>query len=371
VIEDKRQEALAMTKGMPASPSNIDRAARRFGIETVRWAFTQWELRTRAKAKFSAADDMLFLREALEQASSEKVAEFHASLFPEGVLVADLTAGIGGDLVALARRGPTIGFELDAERLETARHNLEVCGVGAELRQQDSLEGTWTWGYAFADPARRAQGRRTLDPSEFSPNPGLLAARFADLRLGVMKLSPLLPDSFLSTLGPSLRFVSCEGECREAVIAAGQEATSERLAVHIESGETLAAGVDAVCTDDAAEFFFDADSAAVRAHCLGSLASRHNLLALGDSRGYLTGGVQFASPWLRPYRVLYSGRADLSRTKEQLKQLGAGTPEIKQRHADQSPEQIRKALNCDGDRRVSLAVWPVGRSLRHTILEQL
>ena len=79
-------QALAMVKGQLVSPANIDRAARQFGIETVQWAFTQWDLRSRAKAKFSAADDMVFTREALEQATSERVAAYHASLFPQGAL---------------------------------------------------------------------------------------------------------------------------------------------------------------------------------------------------------------------------------------------------------------------------------------------
>jgi hypothetical protein len=360
-----------MVKGQLVSPANIDRAARQFGIETVQWAFTQWDLRSRAKAKFSAADDMVFTREALQQATSEKVAAYHASLFPQGALVADLTAGVGGDLVAMASRGPTVGFELDSLRLEAARHNLEVCGVAAELRLEDSMRADWTWDYAFADPARRVEGRRTLDPSEFMPDPLTLATRFAELRLGVMKLSPLLSDAFLATLGPSLRFISCEGECREALIIAGEEAHTERLAVHIESGETLTAGQDAPCTDTPSGFFFDCDPAAIRAHCMGTLASTHALLALGDSRGYLTGDAEVDTPWLRAYRVLYSDKADVAKTNERLRQLDAATPEIKQRNSDVNAEQMRKLLKCDGKRRVSLAIWPVGRSLRHTILEAL
>ncbi len=360
-----------MANGLPVSPANIDRVARNFGSAMARWAFTQCELRTRAKQKFARSEEMLFVREALEQATSEDIAAYHASLFPPDVLVADLTTGIGGDLIALAQRGSAIGFELDPERAEAAQHNLAVANVSAEVRLEDSMQAEWEWDYAIADPARRMEGRRTLDPSEFSPNPMDIAERFAHLSLGVIKLSPLLPDPFLISLGPSLRFLSCEGECREALICTGKNAISEKLAVHVESGDTLIPGADAPITDEVGSYFFDADPAAVRSHCLGTLSERYELRALGDSRGYLTGNVEIKSPWLRPYRVLYSDKADMAKTKKMLQDLGAATPEIKQRLADQSPEQLRKTLKSDGKRRVSLAIWPMGRSLRHTLLEQL
>lgn len=363
--------ALDASDGLPATAANIDRVSKRFGAEAARWAFTQWELRARAKAKFAHAERMIFTREALEQASSEPAAANHASLFPEGVLVADLTAGIGGDLIALARRGPAIGFELDPERLDAARYNLAACGVDAKLRGEDCLAADWSWQYAFADPARRVGGRRTLDPGEFEPDPRLLAERFGTLSLGVQKLSPLLHDAYLESLGPSVRFVSCGGECREALVSAGSEAKRERMAVHVESGETLESGPDAPAIADLAEFFFDADPAAVRAHCLGALAQRHGLLAVGDSRGYLTGPQPIDSPWLRAYRLLYHGRADASQTHARLKSLGAASPEIKQRQANIDADKLRKLLKCEGSRRLSVAVWPLGRSLRHAILEAL
>ena len=104
---------------------------------------------------------------------------------------------------------------------------------------------------------------------------------------------------------------------------------------------------------------------------MGTLAATHQLQGLGDSRGYLTGENSVDSPWLRPYRVLYSDKADVAKTAEKLRQLDASTPEIKQRLSDVNADQMRKLLKCDGQKRVSLAIWPVGRSLRHTILEPI
>ena len=87
-----------------------------------------------------------------------------------------------------------IGRRID-ERLEYAEWNLGVNGIVLDLRLKDCLEDEWDFEYAMADPARRVAGRRTLDPDDFSPNPRLLAERMAGLRLGLMKLSPLLPTA--------------------------------------------------------------------------------------------------------------------------------------------------------------------------------
>ena len=86
---------------------------KRFGAEAARWASLQSDLRKKALAKFADGGQMLFDREALEQATHEAIAVYHASRFPAGEIVVDMTVGIGADLIALAARGPVIGFELD------------------------------------------------------------------------------------------------------------------------------------------------------------------------------------------------------------------------------------------------------------------
>jgi len=313
---------------------------------------------------------MLFVREALEQATHEDLARYHASSFPTGVLVGDLTTGIGADLIALAARGPAIGYELDAERAAFARHNVAVHGFAAEVRVGDSLATEWDFKYVFADPARRVSGKRTLDAAAFSPDPVAVAARFRELRLGVMKLSPMLDDGFLKALGPRVEFVSFGGECREALVFSGSEALGAWGAVQAESGDVLSAGGTTANKSEPEAFFFDCDPAAVRAHALGTLGARFGLALLGDSNGYLTGREEVSSPWLRPYRVLRHGRADGRETRAALRELEA-TAEVKVRAPGFDGESLRKSLGAHGPRRLSVAVWPIGKSLRHTILEPL
>ncbi len=367
--QDRRQKALNLATGVEATPANIGRVARVCGVQEARWAFNQAALRDKAHVKFDRASEMLFTREALEQASSQRLAEYHASRFPEGQKVADLTAGIGSDLIALARRGPAIGYEIDPERAECAQANLAVYGVSAEIRVKDCMAGRWDFDYAFADPARRVDGERTLDPALFSPPPDHLAIRFDDLKLGGMKLGPAMSDHRLESIGPRLEFLSFGGECREALVWRGSEASSGRVAVHVESGEALAVGSSAPSAEEPGEFLFDVDPAAVRAHALGTLCQLHGLRQLGDARGYLTGSELATSVWLRAFRVLASGRFDERTLRALLRSWHSAAPVLRQSGTRLDLIALARRLTRAGDRPLELAFWPLGRSVRFSLLE--
>jgi hypothetical protein len=367
---ESRQIALDLTFGVDPTPKAIERVAKAVGPELGRWAFGQWALRDRARSKFTRASEMLFDRPALEMASHESVASFHASRFPADVVVADLTAGIGADLIALGRRGPVIGFEIDPIRAEYATYNLAVHDEVGEIKCADSVASEWDFEYAFSDPARRVESGRTWNPDEFSPHPIKLADRLQGLRLGAMKLSPMLRDEFFRHFEGRLEFVSFDGECREALVWLGSEAGSGRAAVRAEDGLALEAGEDAETTGEASGFLFEADPAAVRAHSLGTLARSLGLLSLGDSNGYLTSDVQVGSPWLTPYHVLADHSADLRRTNAVLRSLNAGTPIIKSRVPRLDVQALQRQLRGEG-RELIVTAYPSGKQVRHAVLERL
>ena len=361
--------ALTLSEGKEPTASAIQRVSTQTNVSAAAWAFGQWDLRKRARAKFHLAEKMLFVREALEQASHEAVAAYHASLFPAGTTVADLTTGIGADLIALARRGATIGFELDQERLSWAQHNVQAHGLSSSYHLEDSLAAEWNFDYAFADPARRVEGRRTLDPSEFEPNPVEISHRFSNLKLGAMKLSPLLPDTFLETLGSRLEFISFGFECREALIIGGTEAKPGRFAVHVESGQRLEEGEPKVTTSTPAKFLLDMDPAAVRAHCIGTLCERYQATPLGDSNGYLTTDFEAHSPWFRTYRILYEGRGDVKPTKLAVRELDGNVFEVKQRGVKGDVQKLNRELSLKGKLPLSLVLWPDGQKVRHLLVQ--
>ena len=362
-------DALNLAKNLSASPKNLARVAQATTQDAARWAFSQWALRDRAKAKFVLANEMLFDREGLEMSTHEGLAKYHANQFPQGSPVYDLTVGIGADLIALARRGPAIGFEIDPARAELARHNLKAHGVEAEVRA-DSWEALRSAENYFLDPARRAGGRRTLDPRQFAPNPVDVVSRFHSVRVGVVKLSPMLPDSFLETLGGRLEFVSFGGECREALVLTGSDVEFGRFAVMPEAGAILPAlSGFAESVDVPGEFVYEADPAAIRANCLPELCRRHELSQLADSNGYLTGRRVAPSPWLKAFQVIASGKFDVAVVKRELAGLNSSTPILKQKGAGQDLIALRQKLNMKGTRELAVALYPVGKSLRYAVLD--
>lgn len=381
-------EALKLAENQAATPSAILKVAKATSDEAARWAFGQWALRKRAQSKFARAYDMFFDQEGLEMSTHEALADYHASLFPSEEPVYDLTAGIGADLIALAKRGPAIGFEIDPARAEIANHNLNVYDVEAEVHALPFLPEGWGGRgrgmegfesedatnprFIFADPARRSAGRRFTDPSEFQPNPVELIAQFKESQLGVIKLSPMLPDDFLDSLTPRLEFVSFGGECREALAIFGSQVQEGRFAVQVETGSKLPADdLYLVESEDPLDYLYEADPAAIRAHALGNLCEEFELVALSSSNGYLTGSAEIESPWLTGFRVLEFSRFDVKSLKKKLADLGSNTPTLKQRGTKLDLQKLQKQMILRGNRALEVAFYAVGNSVRQGILERL
>jgi SAM-dependent methyltransferase len=379
-LQAEHFEALEASRGLPSSPANLVRVARTFGEDLARWAFGQWELRKRARAKFARADEMLFDRDGLEMASHEDVARFHAYRFPRGARVADLTCGIGSDLIALAREGQAIGFELNPVRAEMARYNLSIHGLEAQVAVADALAQEWDFDYAFADPTRRPGGTRSLDPERFEPNPRELAERMRSLRIGAIKLSPMLPDDFLRSISAERIFLSHERECREVLALVGRdfmpggEATGMVWAFHTGPGVPLIGETEAPeAIEEPLAAFLEADPAAIRAHALGDLCTRLGAFPLGDSNGYLA-AEEFDSraaeaKWVAAYRTVSSGRADEKRIRAELRLHGLYVDAVKVRGVKEDPERWRRVLKGGGPEQAVLALYPVGKSLRYALLE--
>ncbi|MFQ3588438.1 MAG: hypothetical protein SNJ74_03275 [Fimbriimonadaceae bacterium] len=359
-------QALALSAGRAPTANQIAAVAEVVGPEAAAWAFTQWELRSRASVKFGRASEMLFVRDALEQATHERVAEWRARRFPPGAPVVDLTCGIGSDLIALAARGPAVGIDTDPERVACARHNLAVFGLEAEVQVADCLtaEPADFW---VADPARRDARGRTLDLARCRPDPRAVVDRHGGARLAALKLSPLLADRELHALGPRVEFVSFGRECREACVWLGREAVPGRAAHHVESGETLASGAPPPQAESPLEWLVEADPAATRAGALGTLAEEHGLSALGDAPGWLTAPRAPRSPWLRVFPVLEFGKGS---PESALRSLGAGPVVVKTRGVDIDPARKARELSSKRGEPRTVAFYSVRRSVRWVVLDE-
>lgn len=352
--------ALELAKGLAATPKSINSVANATSDEAARWAFTQWELRKRAAAKFSRADQMLFTREALEQATAEPVANLRASRWPKGEQIADLTCGIGSDLIALASRGPAAGYDLDAERLEYAQSNLTAYGEKASLTLQNCLEIDPTPEFFFCDPSRRTNTGRTLDPDSFAPHPGQIAERGQSAKLAAMKLTPMLRDEMLEEWGVGLEFWSHAWECKEALVWMGGDAERWYGAVQVESGLRIASGGDGEFTDTVGQYLFEADPAARRAHAWDALCEMAQASRLYDG-SVLTGNAQTSSPWLRRFEVIEELPYSEKEIKARLVHHRARTPIIKST-IPIPMEKLTQSLKREGEQ--ELVLWVIAHGAK-------
>lgn len=362
--------AVSTAIGMENSASNITKLSQQFGEEEARWAFQQIRLREKAKRKFVKADEMFFVAQALEQASHEEVAQYHATLFPSEALVVDLTCAIGGDLVALAKRGPVKGFDLESERVWCASMNLAANSLEGHVEVADSMQIPWDFEYAFADPSRRIGDRRTLSIDEFEPDPVILSQKLRQLKLGVIKLTPMLPDDILESLGDRIEFISHRGECKEALVFCGMSDFEHgRFAVHIESGEVLGENPLSHSLETPLKFVIEPDPALIRIHGLGHLGT----YLLGNSRYVVANELEKVRPlhhWCKLYTVLDHGSFDPKHLKQKLKLFGGGQPELKQSGADLDLIQLQKQLKQPGNATTIVIFYKVGLSVRYAIVKK-
>lgn len=113
-----------------------------------------------------------------EQASADEVAEFHASLVPEGKRVVDLTSGLGIDAFHIARKSQSVtAVEIDSVVAQAIQHNAEALGLtniivdNADCREWIAQQCPDGYDLAFIDPARRAvDGSRLYSLKQCNPD---------------------------------------------------------------------------------------------------------------------------------------------------------------------------------------------------------
>lgn len=198
-----------------------------------RFALTQIEIRRKHLSKFfPLLQNNRFIfpdKSVTAQSSNARLALYHASLIEDNEIVADLTAGLGMDSIAMAGKAKKVySIEVDAFRAEILSLNSNLLGVpNIEVVRADGVE--WlkstdlTFGTIYLDPARRDQhDNRKLLLEDYSPN----VLELMDLmplkcnRL-LIKVSPLLDISSLHKKLPCLsgiHIVEYQRECKELLL---------------------------------------------------------------------------------------------------------------------------------------------------------
>ncbi|MFI6568728.1 THUMP-like domain-containing protein [Nocardia fluminea] len=341
-------------------------------IETVR-------LRRKAVAKLPAAGEWLFTDDALQQATPALVARHRAARLA-GRAVHDVTCSIGAELSELAAVCPAvIGSDLDDVRLAMAAHNLttvplsatgggsdgiRVGGRNIVLAEADALTPTTRDTVIIADPARRADGRRTHDPAKLQPPlPDLLAA-YAGRDVAV-KSAPGLDFDRLGWDG-EVEVVSLDGAVREACLWSPglTEPGVTRRATVLDSRGGATTLTDAAPDDipvrTPGDWIIDPDGAVVRAGLVRHYAAKHGLWQLDPQIAYLTGDT--VPTGMRGFRVEDRFELREKTLRQELARRDCGSLEILIRGVDVDPDALRKKLKQRGSTPYTLVITRIGRA---------
>jgi len=329
----------------------------RYPADLVAAALTQQALRVAGQAKFSRADQMLFTRAGLEQASSELAARHAATRFASAGVVADLCCGIGGNLVALAAAGTdgrrVIGVDSDPVSLEFARHNVFVYAPSARAAfvcaDVKNLRLTGV-GAVFIDPARRDGQRRLPAGHYLPPLSWCLGLAEAVPRVGIKAAPGLRRD--LVPQGWETEFVAIGRELKEALLWSPTLAGPTSRATILPSGDTLtrAEGTSADPTPLAAPgaYLFDPNPAVTRAGLVAELASQLRAWQIDPMIAFLSSDEPTLTPFARTLRVVESAPWHEKRFAARLSELGIGAADIRRRGLAGDVDLIHRRLGLKG-----------------------
>jgi len=355
LLSDGAKTWLAQAENLPLTPAtrlrDIQLLRKSLSPEFAAAVLEQTLLRRHAAEKFSRAADMLFLRDALEQATREPLAHHRARRFAAFPRVIDIGCGIGGDSIALAAAvSQVLAVDTDFTRLKFAVHNATVYNVRHKIHfvNADGLHLPVQCRHTdafFADPARRSGGKRTFNPKMYHPPLDALLYRFRGQSLGV-KLAPGIDFSVLPK-NAEVEIVSFGGEAKEAILWLNGLATPgiSRRATVLPAGETITDAADDACpVGMPGAVLCEPDAAVIRAGLVEQVAARLGLHLLDEHIAYLSGDTPADSSLVRCYHIEAQLPLKLKAINRYARENHIRRLNVKQRGTGLTPENVASRL---------------------------
>lgn len=324
-------------------------------------------LRRVAHAKFPAADQLYFTREALEQATPQRVAAYRAQRFAACERVADLACSIGGDALPLATFAPVLAVDRDPLRLALLRENarvlrlsdrIEICEADLATVDCADCDGL------FFDPARRSNGKRIWDVEQYAPPLSTIHRWRSTVPLRGAKVAPGISDEQVPA-ECSIEFISLDGDLREATLwwddrAQGKPVQAHAAPVHGRVATLLSSTTDSVHrlvaqpdTPSApvappGRYLYEPDPAVIRAHAVAELATQIGAAQFDPDIAYLSSDVRQPSPFARVWQIEAVLPFNLKALRRVLQEREVGSITVKKRGSPITPEELTRQLRLRG-----------------------
>jgi protein-L-isoaspartate O-methyltransferase len=326
-------------------------------------------LRARAADRFEDPWELFFTEEGLRYATPDVVARARADrLAGHGAVAVDVACGAGIQLGFLARRfGTAVGIELDPDKAELARRNLEALDADAEVivgdaLDRDVIDRVPEPDVVVCDPARAPQAdERTFEGLE--PDLREVHTTWGEpAAAACYELPPMMPpDRVHPVLDGECEYTSLASELNRLAVYAGEAAGAREAALALPEGERLADADPArevPRVDETGEVLHRVERSVLQADLLAQLAERIHAGGLLDDgsprRTLLTSDAPGGSALARDFEVLGEHAWNLLGLHELLDRVGAGSVTLR---ASVDPDRywdVRNALEegLEGDRSV-------------------
>ncbi|MCS6808219.1 MAG: hypothetical protein RML40_06245 [Bacteroidota bacterium] len=314
-----------------------------------------------------------FTRQALEQATTPSIAQYHAERFGRCKHVLEICTGSAFDTVALAQRSERVTtLEANEYLAAMARYNLALqgitnvqvlCGHAEEIcakLDMGEFDGLWS------DPSRRTPfGERVYAPKDYMPSLDWLQSLPIRGPKGI-KISPIIDcNSRYLTGGWRREWIGINNECREQVLWSGVEECTDRTATLVTSTMPLYAyesWAPSIMQHQAnvwggderslrGMFLLEPHAALIRAGYLSIFFAERECMMLDERIAYGLSRILLPrSPWYQAFEIIEAMPFRYEHVRECLKELGWGDRiEIKKRGFPVLPEEIRAKLKLSKD----------------------
>lgn len=369
--------AAALAAAVALAPTDATQLAalatlrKRFAPDLAAAAVETALLRRKAAGKFTHADKLFFTRESLEVASGELVATHRAERFRRFESVGDFGCGAGADTLALAAVAFVHAVDRDELRTAMTAANLAACDLAARAAVHTAdllLDPLPDVPAAFADPGRRADGKRFLSLADYLPPPADLLRRMPPHFPIAFKLAPGIAADELTAFDGEAEFISAGGELKECVLWLNALRTAHRRATILSPAarHTLAADspLSPLPVESIRGVLLDPNAAVVRAGLVPLLGTQLNAAGTDHTVQMLSTDAVPDTPFATAYRVEVVLPADVKTVAAELRKRAVGrvTPIV--RGSLLNADEFVKGLKPKGtDHRVLILTRELGKQV--------